>query len=814
VEVEAKMNKKTLCILICTCMVITAIIPVTGLINTNKRVEDKIVQDVEKEGTYEDQNQDSSSKETVDRYTEPTQSEPKGFPLHVFNGESRTLVSDTTVYPYSAICEIDCDWSGLFNGNPITGKGGSGFIILNSGTDDVPGTGNAHHIMTCGHVIYNDTVGRIADFINITLGRMGAFEPFGMIPCVSTDAWAHPEYESDQNQRYDYAVVRLPITISDVTGYFTVGYPMDGGAPIARWAWDPIRTAGYPADVSGTPGDNRMFEDAMGHSRWRGPFNHFHKLDVTEGQSGSPVWFDISPASQWPGGHALSVAAYGVATLGGDPITNRGPYFTKSRWEEVVAVMNSHPPAEDVVDLTLELVDFTTTGNRSHDNWWCIQPGGDTYSIDIEVSNIGTEDCTEDFRIHYILNSESFLSNTFLFDWFENTVSIPSYGNPVGMGVNGVFESWIPEGSYDDITIHVDALNNVDEWNEDNNQEVIRAIKADITKPVFDPWGYGYSFTPSEWVNTLEPTCTVVATDELSGINPDSLWYRYSTNGLYGLPNKDWIPCNYCTPDPGGYQVTVVAEDVPFKFGGHDSATDNVIQFKVGDFAGNYEISNPYVVKIDTHPPGPVTVWSTSHPVENQWKKENHVEFEWAPPTSSDLSGIQGYQHAIVPAPILIWTDVQINSPDGITAYETDVESGEWYFHIAAVDNANNRGIGTYTKVRVDYLEPGPWHNLDYEETSSNCYTFSIEVDEEHSGIWTGGGWGEIQAKIRLGCRTEFIFEWGEWRGCRIRTVDSTTYELWKENVCFPSNAVDKRVQFKTMDQAQNWGTSSELPIP
>jgi hypothetical protein len=134
----------------------------------------------------------------------------------------------------------------------------------------------------------------------------------------------------------------------------------------------------------------------------------------------------------------------------------------------------------------------------------------------------------------------------------------------------------------------------------------IYTVPIDTTPPTFG------DFHPREVVTTTRaPTCTIVVSDVTSGLDVNSAFYKYSTDG--GGYWSDWITAT-CTGLTGTVEPQLVtATGVPFEQNG---STRNLIQFRISDVAGHsassvvhsVSISVPYtfylplIAKNYTHP--------------------------------------------------------------------------------------------------------------------------------------------------------------------------------------------------------------------
>jgi len=106
------------------------------------------------------------------------------------------------------------------------------------------------------------------------------------------------------------------------------------------------------------------------------------------------------------------------------------------------------------------------------------------------------------------------------------------------------------------------------------------------------------------------------------------------------------------------------------------------------DAAGNHGpvvTGGPWVV--DTTPPtAPADLASTSHTV-GEMSNDQTVDVEWTP-SSDDLSGVAGYAWMFNDQPV--WScDGDVDGTDP-SATSSSLANGEWWFHVCAVDEAQN----------------------------------------------------------------------------------------------------------------------------
>ena len=144
-------------------------------------------------------------------------------------------------------------------------------------------------LLTAAHAIYHPGHGGWAEQVQVVPGRLGAIKPYGVFEAVSLSTpspWRVSETLSYEILKYDYGVVTLGSAIGYVTGWLDYGYNQTGTALLLG---KELLNIGYPADLGGhtlyfdTGTVDRVADDIM---------NFTDDLDITPGQSGSPVIYD------------------------------------------------------------------------------------------------------------------------------------------------------------------------------------------------------------------------------------------------------------------------------------------------------------------------------------------------------------------------------------------------------------------------------------------------------------------------------------------------------------------------------------------
>lgn len=186
--------------------------------------------------------------------------------------DSRKQITDTEAAPYSALVKL--------GGGSLSGC--TGWMV------------SADTLVTAGHCVYNGRA-YTADF-NAWPARNGDSMPFGA--CQAKQIWTDQKWLSNQDENYDWAVVKLNCTVGKQTGWF--GYKNDSNSNLI----------GSTVTVSGYPGDkpqSTMWSDSNKVTRVN-TTKAWYPVDTVGGQSGSPVYTQDR--------QAIAIHAYGTSVSG------------------------------------------------------------------------------------------------------------------------------------------------------------------------------------------------------------------------------------------------------------------------------------------------------------------------------------------------------------------------------------------------------------------------------------------------------------------------------------------------------------------
>ena len=240
---------------------------------------------------------------------------------------------------------------------------------------------------------------------------------------------------------------------------------------------------------------------------------------------------------------------------------------------------------------------------------------------------------------------------------------------------------------------------------------------------------------PLDWYTfDRRPPVQAGVSDNLSGLDTDNVSAEYSTDG-----GGNWTPAPSvnCSGSPGVVTTeNVTAWAVPFD---RDSASLNMVRFNVSDIAGNRNLSQAYVIRIDSTPPdAPVVsdlprfangtsrtlLWNfTPDPVSGT------ARFLAVCDDSEDFSG-----------------QLQIIDTNNTTCEFSGLEDGvTYYYGVAAFDAAGNQGNfsaarnctqDTSAPETTALLSPAAPNGADGWYTSAVNITF--DAHDNTSGVaWT-----------------------------------------------------------------------------
>ncbi len=184
-------------------------------------------------------------------------------PDSIIGGDGRTRVPDTTVFPYSAITQLEIDF-------PFGSVLCSGWMI------------SPNAVATAAHCLYYSALGGWAQTITAYPGRAGDLAPFGGV--AATNWNVSQKWLNTQAPRHDYGVIQLAEPIGDTVGYF--GYQFNTRNQF--FVGKPVVVSGYPGDkYDAEAGTQWQMSGKIAQARKR---RLFYNIDTYGGQSGSPLY--------------------------------------------------------------------------------------------------------------------------------------------------------------------------------------------------------------------------------------------------------------------------------------------------------------------------------------------------------------------------------------------------------------------------------------------------------------------------------------------------------------------------------------------
>jgi V8-like Glu-specific endopeptidase len=227
----------------------------------------------------------------------------------IIGADDRILVSNTTIYPYSAVVRIAVD----FNGDGIFDTAGSGAMI------------GANDVLTAGHLLWNPEYG-FAKNIMVMPAEAGTYEPFGS---AFGQTWTvPPEYVSSGGSiDFDIGVINLSTNIGFSTGWFAL-QPVS-----AQTVTDSVVTlASYPSDLTG--GEYQYTSSDKVDAVIGNALLYNGALDMYFGSSGGPLWWQMNG-----GFYIVGVNTFQTV----DGLYNGGTMLTNDFFNRVVAWSNDSP---------------------------------------------------------------------------------------------------------------------------------------------------------------------------------------------------------------------------------------------------------------------------------------------------------------------------------------------------------------------------------------------------------------------------------------------------------------------------------------
>jgi V8-like Glu-specific endopeptidase len=236
---------------------------------------------------------------------------------NVHGTDDRTRVSNTTLFPFSAVVKVFAD----FNGDGIWDSAGSGAMV------------GANDVLTAGHVLWDASYG-LAKNVWVVPGQDGSYEPYGEGRAYRVTVPG--EYASSGGSiDFDIGVINLSTNIGYSTGWFG----MQAVSP-ASVTGTSVTLAGYPGDL--LYGEYQYVATDRVDFTVGNVMQYDGGLDSAGGMSGGPIWWSMN-GSQY---------IVGVHTLGDYPTRgyNGGTMLTADFFNRVVNWISDSPTAGTMGD--------------------------------------------------------------------------------------------------------------------------------------------------------------------------------------------------------------------------------------------------------------------------------------------------------------------------------------------------------------------------------------------------------------------------------------------------------------------------------
>lgn len=230
----------------------------------------------------------------------------------VVGSDDRIRVTNTTVFPYGAVCKLFVDFP---SGNSFIA---SGSLVGES------------LVLTAGHVLYSKDEGGWASRVEVVPGYDAGYRPYGTYYATrvrSVNGWVE-----DEDFNYDFGAVQLDRPAGATTGAF--GF---------RWhRYDSelldivLNEAGYPGDLHG--GEAMFYTHGEASAVTDTTIYLSETMDSSGGSSGGPVWV-------YDGSNRYVV---GVDSWGSGPLQANGALrLTEYMFDYLVAWREGKDPSPD-----------------------------------------------------------------------------------------------------------------------------------------------------------------------------------------------------------------------------------------------------------------------------------------------------------------------------------------------------------------------------------------------------------------------------------------------------------------------------------
>ncbi|MBM3334347.1 hypothetical protein FJY63_06775 [Candidatus Sumerlaeota bacterium] len=342
-------------------------------------------------------------------------------PLSVIGRDSRQRITPTTDFPWRVIGKI---YSVFPNDQTYAG---SGALV------------DSFHMLTAGHMVNDNRYGGWVEDLEFIPGLDGDAAPFSSTWAVRI--YAQSGWIDQQLPEYDWAYVVLDRNIGNVIGW--LGYAYES---LDYYPDKVFNIAGYPGELANGLGmywASDIATEATDNIL-------YHKIDTTQGQSGSPVFRYIQSTDD------MDIMA--VHTRG-NTNENEGRRVNAALVTTIADWYDDDPSPKDYADLIDDGTQYAGFNPSP------IVPG-QQFKAFCSVRNIGTTTALN-FDVAFYASADQNITTT---DSLLGTVRIAKLDpfTYIDTTVTATFPTGIPPGLYY-VGWMIDRGNVVDEINEDDN---------------------------------------------------------------------------------------------------------------------------------------------------------------------------------------------------------------------------------------------------------------------------------------------------------------------------------------------------------
>jgi V8-like Glu-specific endopeptidase len=241
---------------------------------------------------------------------------------NIFGTDDRKLVGDTTAFPWRTVSYYS------FKHPDISGTGRCTAFAVNK-----------YIALTNSHCLYmNGKYVTRGSNTYIAPGQKGSSQPFGRFPVCAGRAsvpWmSRSECHSRKNVPeycvgYDYAAIRVSRPMSSIKTFMPLVFNYNPGRGTT------LNTAGYPSVAQGRKTTSQYRTSGQVYQAPGTDRVLRHKLDISGGQSGSPIW-------RYRPNEAKSRQTTAInAWSGGNGVYNGGSRFVSANFDAIKSMLES-----------------------------------------------------------------------------------------------------------------------------------------------------------------------------------------------------------------------------------------------------------------------------------------------------------------------------------------------------------------------------------------------------------------------------------------------------------------------------------------